>query len=53
MNAQTIYIIVMPMASAPIQMARFIARAKWAIPAMESTVQVTTAYQSCTKYFAN
>lgn len=57
MNVQTIYIIVMSMVSAPIQMARFIALAKLVIPAMESTVQVTRSYQSCTslipKYFAN
>ena len=53
MNAQMIHIIVMSMVSAPIQMARFIARAKWVIPAMESTAQVTRTYQSCTKYFAN
>ena len=57
MNAQTISIIVMSMVSAPIQMVRFIAHAKWVIPAMESTVQVTRTKQSCTssipKYSAN
>ena len=41
MNAQKINIIVIWMVSAPTQMARFIARAKWVIPAMESTVQVS------------
>jgi len=43
MNAQKIYIIAIWMVSAPTQMARFIARAKWVIPAMESTVQTRTS----------
>ena len=54
MNAQKINIIVIWMVSAPTQMARFIARAKWVIPAMESTVQVSRTITSLLpKYVVN